>query len=192
MAVEGLPRPTITWWLNDSQIGRQVMNKNFKIRGLRGQSELFVLPTSDRLEAFARVNTEVFLKIDWWCFSTSVQLVFDLHNWWLEWHIVVVPVTSRYLFAFSVIQILYKLCLLCGKWTRSRENNLEAQSSHGPWPHQTGLKIIWLKWHKCEPKYYAATPGRDGENDSDNNHVQICAAPVNGRSAFRWVKYVSC
>ena len=64
MAAEGLPRPTITWWLNDSQIGRQVMNKNFKIRGLRGQSELFVLPTSDRLEAFARVNTEVFLKID--------------------------------------------------------------------------------------------------------------------------------
>jgi len=45
---EGLPSPAITWWVNGSQIGRQVMDKNFKIRGLTSQSELFVLPTTDR------------------------------------------------------------------------------------------------------------------------------------------------
>lgn len=49
MLAEGLPSPAITWWVNGSQIGRQVMDKNFKIRGLTSQSELFVLPTTDRL-----------------------------------------------------------------------------------------------------------------------------------------------
>ena len=49
-SASGLPSPTITWWLNGSQIGRAVLEKNFKIRGLRtSQSELFVLPTTDRL-----------------------------------------------------------------------------------------------------------------------------------------------
>ena len=49
ISASGLPSPTITWWLNGSQIGRQILEKNFKIRGLRtAQSELFVLPTADR------------------------------------------------------------------------------------------------------------------------------------------------
>ena len=48
IVAEGLPAPTISWLVNGSQIGRQVMDKNFKIRGLRSQSELFVLPSSDR------------------------------------------------------------------------------------------------------------------------------------------------
>ena len=35
--------------MNGSQIGRQVMDKNFKIRGMKSsESELFVLPTTDR------------------------------------------------------------------------------------------------------------------------------------------------
>ena len=38
----------MTWWVSGRQIGRQILDKNFKIRGIGPKSELFILPVSDR------------------------------------------------------------------------------------------------------------------------------------------------
>ena len=51
MAARGRPRPAITWWLGGRQIGRQLTDSNFKIRGLGAESELFVRPLAERYYA---------------------------------------------------------------------------------------------------------------------------------------------
>ena len=43
-----MPEASVTWWVGGRQIGREVLDKNFKIRGLGPRSELFILPVSDR------------------------------------------------------------------------------------------------------------------------------------------------
>ena len=47
-AANSVPEASITWWVGGKQIGREVLDKNFKIRGLGSESELFILPVSDR------------------------------------------------------------------------------------------------------------------------------------------------
>ena len=51
------------------------------------------------------------------------------------------------------------------------------------------IRQVWQKWRGTGDNVNSnyAMPGCYGENDSDNNLVQICASPVNRRSTVGWV-----
>ena len=48
ISAKSVPDASVTWWVGGKQIGRHILDKNFKIRGLGPESELFILPVSDR------------------------------------------------------------------------------------------------------------------------------------------------
>ena len=48
ISAKSVPDASVTWWVDGKQIGRHILDKNFKIRGLGPESELFILPVSDR------------------------------------------------------------------------------------------------------------------------------------------------
>ena len=47
-AAQSVPEAAVTWWVGGQQIGKHILDKNFKIRGLGPESELYILPVSDR------------------------------------------------------------------------------------------------------------------------------------------------
>ena len=122
IVAEGLPAPTISWLVNGSQIGRQVMDKNFKIRGLRSQSELFVLPSSDR----------------WYCTipAKKEQSILHIHFHSLGFSL---PAKQKWIFIkYVLFQILHEIWLCCWEWSWVRDCDTGAEEGGQTWSSEAG------------------------------------------------------